>query len=391
MKISRVDAWWVRFPLGPGEGLVSDFGHVQTFDSMIIRIETDDGLVGYGEGKNSAGSAGTYAALVQMIKSEFGPAILGRDPRDLSPIWDSLYNGVRADHATKRGHVFPELGRRGLSVAAISAIDLALWDLFGKALDEPIWRLLGGAKSMRLPVYGSGGWAGEEEIGDELNGYVKRWGVSAVKMRIGAMDHAVPVSAARIHAARRGIGPDVELMCDAHGTFTTAEAKRLCHLVEDCDLTWLEEPVTADDKVGMAEVRRSTSIPIAAGESEYTRFDLGELVERRAVDVLQPDPAVCGGITECRRVDALAATHNLEFAPHLWLGAPGYAAGLHLAAASSSSRIVEYPLGTNPMLHNLVEEDFSIVDGTVAVPEGPGLGITVREDVVREFAVEVRS
>jgi L-alanine-DL-glutamate epimerase-like enolase superfamily enzyme len=360
---------------------------VTSFDALIVRIETACGLIGYGEAQNSAGSAGTYAALAALVNDEIGPELRKRDPRDITAIHAYLYNGVRTDLATARGHVFPSLARRGLTVSAISAIDIALWDILGKSLETPVWRLLGGTKAAQLPAYGSGGWAPADRIGDQLADYVSKWGVRAVKMRVGAMDGSVRRSADRVIAAREGLGPEIELMCDAHGTLTPAEAKRFCYLIRDCDVTWFEEPVAADDKVGMAEVRRSTHVPIAAGESEYTRFDFRDLIELRAVDVLQPDLAVCGGITEGRRIDALAAAYNLELAPHMWAGAPAFAAGLHLAAASTVSRLVEYPMGANPMLHELIEERFPIIHGMVEIPERPGLGITVREDVVREHAV----
>jgi L-alanine-DL-glutamate epimerase-like enolase superfamily enzyme len=193
-----------------------------------------------------------------------------------------------------------------------------------------------------------------------------------------------------VQAARAALGPDVALMCDAHGTYTVAEAKRFCHMVRDCDLTWFEEPVTGDDKAGMAEVRRFSHVPIAAGESEYTRFDFRDLIAAGAVDVLQPDLAICGGISETMRIGALASAHNLLFAPHLWAGAPAFAAGLHVCAASPASFILEYSLGANPMLHDLIEESFAPEDGAIAIPDRPGLGITIREDVFRAHAVPVR-
>lgn len=385
MKITSVCAAWLQFPLGEGFGLRSDFGHVKTFDGLLVRIETDTGLVGYGEGKNAAGSAGTYDALQHLVNHEVAPRLIGRDPGQITPIWDLLYNGVRADLATTRGHVLPELARRGLSIAAISAIDLALWDILGREVSLPVHRLLGGAKADRLPAYGSGGWAPADQIGEELVGYVREHDFRAVKMRVGAMDGHVRRSAERVRAARDALGWEVDLMIDAHGSLTRAEARRLCRLVEDCDLRWFEEPVTADDRQGMAVVRRESTVPIAAGESEYTRFDFRALVDADAVDVVQPDLAICGGLTEGRRVDALAATYHLELAPHMWAGALAVAAGLHLAAASSNSRIVEFPLGTDPMLHSLVREDLSPVDGHLLIPTGPGLGVTVDEDVAREF------
>jgi L-alanine-DL-glutamate epimerase-like enolase superfamily enzyme len=208
-------------------------------------------------------------------------------------------------------------------------------------------------------------------------------------MRVGAMDGAVHVSAARVAAARAHLGPDIAIMCDAHGTYTVSEAKRFCHMVRDCDVGWFEEPVCGDDKVGMAEVRRATHIPIAAGESEFTRFDFRDLIDLRAVDILQPDLAVCGGITEAQRIAALAATHNLYFVPHLWAGAPAFAAGLHVCAANTASWMLEYSLGANPMLHDLIEEPFAVEDGAIRISDRPGLGIAVREDVMRAHTVEV--
>jgi L-alanine-DL-glutamate epimerase-like enolase superfamily enzyme len=176
-------------------------------------------------------------------------------------------------------------------------------------------------------------------------------------------------------------------MCDAHGTLSVAEAKRFCRLVEECNLTWFEEPVTADDKRGQAEVRAMTDIPIASGESEFTRHDFRDLAMLGAVDIMQPDLAICGGITEAMRISALASAHNLKLAPHLWAGAPAFAAGLHVAAASPAGFIVEYSLGANPLLHDLVEESFPVEGGMIEVPDRPGLGITVREDFLAKHAV----
>jgi len=202
------------------------------------------------------------------------------------------------------------------------------------------------------------------------------------------MDGTVSRSVERVKAARRGIGPGIGLMCDAHGTYSVSEARQFCRMVEDCDLAWFEEPVTADDKQGCAQVRASTFIPIAAGESEFNRFDFKELAELRAVDVFQPDLAICGGITEAMRIAAIASAYNLRLAPHLWTGAPAFAAGMHVAAASPAGFILEYSLGANPLLHDLVEETFPVENGFVAIPDRPGLGITVNDDFVKRYTVE---
>jgi len=211
-------------------------------------------------------------------------------------------------------------------------------------------------------------------------------GFSAVKMRVGVMDGEPHRSAARVRAARAALGPDVKLMADAHGTWTVSEAKAFCRMVEDCDLYWLEEPVTADDKTGLAEVRRASSVPISTGESEFTRHDFREIAELRAADVLQPDLAIAGGITEGARIGAIASAYNLRLAPHLWSGAPAFAAGIALAASQSAGFLLEYSLGANPLLHDLVHETFAVVDGELEIPDRPGLGITVDEEFVRRHA-----
>jgi L-alanine-DL-glutamate epimerase-like enolase superfamily enzyme len=385
MKITRVHATWVHVPVPADQRHKSDFGEASAFDSAIVRIDTDAGIAGYGEAKVAAGSFGNYQGAVAVINEELAPLLVGADPRQIVRIWDVLYNGTRAHYALARGHVFPALGRRGLSISALSGIDIALWDILGKSLDAPVWQLLGGKRVDRMPAYASGGWAPAQSIGAQLQQYIARANFRAVKMRVGVMDGTPYRSAERVIAARSALGPDIDLMCDAHGTFTVSEAKQFCYLTRDCNIAWLEEPVAADDRKGLAELRRSTSIPIAAGESEFTRFDFRELIDCGAVDIIQPDLAICGGLTEAVRIAALASAANIRLAPHMWAGAPAFAAGLHLAAASSAGFILEYSLGANPMLHELIAESFPVEDGMIEVPDRPGLGITVREDFVEKY------
>ncbi len=383
MKITRVEATWLQVPIPLERQHVSDFGRATTFDTALVRIDTDAGISGVGEAKVSAGSPGDYHGVVAVINHEFGPGLVGQDPRNISRIWESLYSGTRGHYALARGHVFPAMSRRGAAISAISGIDIALWDILGKSLNTPVWQLLGGRKAERMPAYASGGWADAANIGEQLKAYVARGGFKAVKMRIGVFDGSPAASAERVIAARAALGPGIELMADAHGTFTVSEARQFCHLVRDCNLAWFEEPVSADDKRGLAEVRAGTHIPIATGESECTRFDFRDLIELRAADILQPDLAICGGITEAMRICALASAANLRVAPHLWAGAPAFAAGLHVAAASNACHILEYSLGANPMIHELVEERFPVDGGTLMIPDRPGLGITIVDDFVQ--------
>src|SRR5262245_31545901 len=305
MKITDVDATWLHCPIPADRQHVSDFGRLASFDTTLVVVTTEDGQRGYGEAKAAVGSEASCASLVSVIRHELRPLLRGEDASQINRLWGRMYNGSRAGYAERRGRTFPALGRRGLQVAAMSGIDLALWDLLGRSLGASVLDLVGGPCRERMPAYASGGWADVSRIGDQLAGYVKQ-GFRAVKMRVGVMDGTVATSVARVREARRALGPDVDIMADAHGTFSTAEAKAFCAGVADCNLRWLEEPVSPDNRAGAEEVRRVATMPIAAGESEFTCFDFSDLIARRTVDVLQPDLAICGGLSEGLKVGALA-------------------------------------------------------------------------------------
>jgi len=384
MIIRNVDASWLSVPIPSEQQHVSDFGRITSFDMALVRIEVAGGLVGWGESKAAVGSAGTCAALVSCITEELGPQLVGQDARQITRLWEEMYNGTRAHYALSRGRTFPTLGRRGLNIAAMSGVDMALWDLLGKSLGAPVVDLWGGACRADMPLYASGGWADAAGIGAELNGYVAR-GFAAVKMRVGVMDGDVDTSVARVKAARAALGPDVGLMVDAHGTFSASEAKRFAACVEPFGVRWFEEPVSADDRRGAAAVRSATSIAMAAGESEFTRFDFRDLIGIHAVDVLQPDLAICGGPTEARRIAALAEAYQLELAPHCWGSALSFSAGMSLAFASSAATVIEYSLGANPFLHELPDEPIEVAGGRIVAPTRPGLGVTPRHDFIAEY------
>jgi len=386
VKITAVRAAWLRAMIPAERAHRSDFGLNDSFNTCLVEIDTDAGLTGLGEAKVGVGNLGHYAALVTLIETELAPLLVGRDARDVSALWEMLYNGTRAHYVAREGRTFPIVGRRGITLSAISGIDLALWDLLGKSLGQPVWRLLGGRVRDRIPAYASGGWAPVGGVGKQLTQYVER-GHRAVKMRVGLQDKSVDDSAARVREARQALGPDVGLMVDAHGTWSVRDAQRFARKVADCDLAWLEEPVSPDNVAGQAEVRAATDIPIAAGESEQTRFAFRDLLDARAVDVLQPDPAIAGGLTETLRICALAASHGLTVAPHLWGGAVLFASGLQLATAVPCVTTLEFSRGENPLLHDLLEEPFELRDGHVMASDRPGLGITLRREFVRSITV----
>ncbi|MBU6169292.1 MAG: mandelate racemase/muconate lactonizing enzyme family protein [Bacteroidetes bacterium] len=388
MIITNVEAFWLRCPIPKEKQHFSDYGLLTDFDMTLVVVTTDTGLQGFGEAKAAVGSSGVCASIVTCVENEIKPLLVGKDARQIAKIWEHIYNGTRDHYSLSRGRKFPILGRRGLTISAMSGVDTALWDLKGKALGVPVVDLLGGACRDKMEAYASGGWAGAANIGDQLNGYIEK-GFSGVKMRVGIMDQTVSESVKRVKAAREAIGPDIKLMTDAHGTFSVPEAKQFCRGVEDCNLYWFEEPVSPDNRHGTAEVRQSTSIPIALGESEFTAFDIRDLIEVRAMDVVQPDSAIIGGITESMRVAHLAHTFQLELAPHCWGSAFSFMAGVNVAFAAPAAVVIEFSLGGNPMMYDLVNEKITVENGMIAAPTAPGLGLSPNWDFVHEFKQKI--
>jgi L-alanine-DL-glutamate epimerase-like enolase superfamily enzyme len=273
----------------------------------------------------------------------------------------------------------------------MSGIDMALWDIFAQSLGVPIYKLLGGGYRTRIPAYASGGHAPAEHAAEEALGYLEK-GFKAVKMRVGGMDapHQVSGSIARIRAVREAIGPDVDLMIDAHGSLNETTAVRLAREAEPYDIAWFEEPTASDNWDGMARVRDATTIPVATGENEFTHFDFRDLIARQAADILQPDLAVVGGFTAARRVGVLAQAANLQCIPHVWGSAILFAASLHLAAALPNCPIFEFRQVSCGLFADLIEGSPEIDDeGCVVVPDRPGLGITLDlEEAKRKFKFE---
>jgi D-galactarolactone cycloisomerase len=385
VKIRSVDAVWLHVPLDSQQQHSSDFGRITAFDAVLVTVATDDGLTGYGESKPAVGSAGDGAALVAIVQKELRPLLLGQDAGDIGRLWGRMYNGSRAPLAARAGRAMPVLGRRGAHSAAMAGVDLALWDLAGKRRGCRVLALLGGACRESVPAYASGGWGGVDVIGRELGRYAEQ-GFRAAKMRIGAMDGGVETSLQRVRAARQALGPGVALMVDAHGTMNVAEARRFCAGAADCALRFVEEPVQSDDRSGLAEVRAGSAVAIAAGESEASCFDFAELIERRAVDVLQPDLAIAGGLSEGLRIAALAFAHRLELAPHCWGSAISFQAARTLAFASPAGVLVEVPMGGAPLLREMADVDLSLHDGALLPPTRAGFGVEPDPAFVRRHA-----
>jgi L-alanine-DL-glutamate epimerase-like enolase superfamily enzyme len=380
MQITRVRAIPMSDPVPLARQHRTDLGTKVKSDATLIQVETDAGLIGIGA------ALGTPPVVVAIVEHELGPELVGEDPLFSERIYEKMYNGSRAKPALERGVAQPEVSRRrGVIMEAIAGIDIAVWDVKAQALGIPIYQALGAVRQS-VRGYASGGWAPGDEAETELGGYASK-GFSAVKMRVVGRDgFSIEKCVRRVQAARRGIGPQVELMVDAHGSLEVANAIKLARELEPYNIAWFEEPVSPDDHQGQAEVRRATTIPIASGEREFTRFDFQDLLERQALDIAQPDVARAGGLTEIRRIAALTSTHGVRLAPHAWGSGVLFAASIHTAMAAANCHILEVSQGYMPMMWDLFNEPFDIrPDGSVHAPDRPGLGFTLRPDALERF------
>ena len=379
-----------RYPERPP---MSGGGVNATRNALLVFLDTDAGLTGIGE----AGVAGRPAISTRtIVEQELAPLVVGQDPFLVEHLWRLM--AVRT-----RQH-----GRRGLLMHAIAGIDMALWDLIGKSVGQPLYRLLGGFRE-RVPAYASGGFFHEgksiADLAEECRAY-REQGFKAVKIKVGRNRGGNPFSPMeltagndlctttpaedleRVRAVREAIGPNMALMVDVNCAWSAETAIRMARLMEPFDVFWLEEPVTTDDVDGSAAVAAATSIPIAGYETESGMAGFRQLIDRRAVDVVQVDLSWSGGITEARRIAAYAYAHHLPFAPHVFTSAVNLAASLHLAAAVPNGTYFELDRNTNRLRDDLIEQPFAIdADGYLTPPGAPGLGITLNEDALQELAL----
>jgi galactonate dehydratase len=334
---------------------------------LCLKIETDQGLIGWGE-PTLEGRAQTVETAVQEMMRE----LVGQDPRRIEHHWQTLHRG-----GFYRGG--PVL------TSALSGIEQALWDILGQHLRVPVHQLLGGRVRDRIRMYG---WSGGEPTGDYIENVKK-----SIAAREFTAYKLVPVPAMQaiespavvdrvvelVAGVRAQIGRDIDLALDFHGRVSPAMARQLARRLEPYQPIFLEEPVLPGDTAALLEVAQGTTIPIAAGERLFTRWQFQELIERRAVAVVQPDLSHCGGIWEARKIAAMAESRNIAIAPHCPLGPIALAACFQLAACTPNFLIQEHlTLG-----EDLLVEPFQVVDGHVAVPEKPGLGIEIDEAALR--------
>jgi L-lyxonate dehydratase len=341
---------------------------------LVVEIFTDDGLVGIGN------AALAPQVTKPVIDLHLKPLLIGKDPWDIEFLWQHMYRKTMA------------FGRRGIGMVAISAVDIALWDILGKSAKQPVYRLLGGRTKPRIPVYASRLYSVElSEVADEAKRY-KAEGYKAMKLRFGwgPTDGAAGMhrNLNLVRTVRETVGDGIDVMADAYMGWTLDYAKRMLPLLEPFDLRWLEEPVIPDDVHGYAELKSYGRIPIAGGEHEFTAYGFRDLLEARALDYIQFDTNRVGGLTQARKIAAMAEAYSVPVIPHA-----GQMHNYHVVMASLNSPMAEYfpvvdvEVG-NELFWYIFNGEPKAKDGLIDLDENvPGLGLTINEAAVENFEV----
>ena len=354
--------------------------YYKTKGALVVEIRTDTGLIGWGD------CYGPAAVNRSIIDNVFKAVLIGRDPFDVEVLWEELYNKIK------------DYGLSGFSISSISGIDIALWDIIGKAVNQPIHKLIGGAFRTQLQAYATGLYFKDmnrlnEEAVEEAKGYVAQ-GFKAIKMKIGLGSITKDID--RVAAVRDAIGPDVQLMVDANHCFNVPQAIAIGRELQKLDIFWFEEPISPEDLDGYVEVTAKLDMAIAGGENEFTKFGFRRILERRAMDIVQPDVCAAGGITECKKIAALAQASSIQCVPHAWGTAIGLSATMHYLASLPFTPpclvpvppMLEYEQTFNPFRDELSSADLTHKGGFVTVPNCPGLGIEINREVLERYKVK---
>ncbi|CAA9268495.1 MAG: Gluconate dehydratase [uncultured Chloroflexi bacterium] len=352
--------------------------HWPRFPMVFVEIETDAGLVGLGESLLYK-STGVIESLHQLR-----PRLVGQDPFRIEQLWELL-------------------NRQGVNAAALSGIEMALWDIVGQACGQPIYNLLGGMCRESVRVYVDGFFRGAQYIQGE---YAQKaieaveLGYTALKMDV---DEPIPMAnrfnrqvrasdlrhmAEMVSSVRDAVGADVDLAIDAHGAFDVASAVRLGAALEPYRLMWIEDPIPMTNMAALAKVAEETTTPICTGELLATRFQFRELFERQAADIIMPDLACCGGILEMKKIAALADTYFVPIAPHNMVGPVATIASAHVCLSTPNFMILEYQLGDVEWIDELISSPVPIRDGQLWLNGAPGLGVTLNHAAVEKYRAE---
>ncbi|MHB1007461.1 MAG: mandelate racemase/muconate lactonizing enzyme family protein [Chloroflexota bacterium] len=383
MRIERVETFLLRAPLNARYGFAQRMRSHRS--AVMVKITSDDGVVGWGQC-----GAPSQDVVRNVLDQEIAPLLIGQDPFLIEEIWQRVIGS------------FSPYGVQGMTFMALSGVDVALWDLKARALELPLWRLLGAKFRDKVLAYASGPYYfADEVIPDQAAAEALKYceqGFRAMKIKIGGLDPRDDIR--RVEGVRKAVGDEVTLMVDANQAYNAHTAIRVGRELEQLNVLWFEEPVPCTDIEGYIRVRQALRIAIAGGEVEWSRFGFRDLICRGALDIVQPDLGDSGGFTECKRIAALADAWGVHYMPHVVSSTPiGLPAALHMIATLrnfpntrtptpfNQAPALEFHRQPNPLRDELVKTPIEAVDGYVTIPDGPGLGIEIDEEAVRRFAV----
>lgn len=380
----------LRVPLGE-KRFYSSQSKFPDRNSLLVQIETDNGIVGWGE----SGQYGPGEPVASFINVVLKPLLIGKNPLDTKVLWELMFTTIR------------DFGRKTTGVEAISGIDIALWDIAGKFYKKPIYELLGGAFRNKIRGYATGCYYRGEDvldykkslqaIKDEASSYIDA-GFTAVKGKIGLLH--VEEDAERVAAMREAIGNKSLLMIDANHAYNYHTAKKIGKYLEEQKVHFFEEPVLPEDFYGYKALREALNMAIAAGENEFTRYGYLELFKNDCLDIIQPNIGCAGGFTEVQRIEAISSAYHVQLIPHCWGSGIALAAALQFSAtlaptphtafenSPENSPMIEYDQNFNPLRDELLTERFNVEDGYVYVPSGNGLGIEINRQVLEKYLVK---
>lgn len=377
MQIRTVEAIPVSHELEEGRGYGSSRGTASERSVALVRLTTDDGIVGWGE------AFAPPKTVATLIEEQLADDIVGIDPYEVESLCERAYTG----NYHFSNHAYFQ--------SALSGVDLALWDIIGKSVDRPIHKLLGGKNRTELTPYASTMYVTEwgQDPAEPIEEAAAE-GFTAAKIKIG---RGIEDDVERVRTAREILGEDAHLMVDFNGNYRADQAIRSAKELSEFNLTWIEEPVPPESASAYRKVTESIDVPVAAGEAHYGRFEFKRLAEEYGVTVLQPNIGRCGGFSEARAIYKQATAENAIVRPHVWNSGVGLAAAIQLAAAVPDYPhsenvpepiLLEFDRSKNPLRHELLETPFDPTGGSLAVPQEPGLGVTVDEAAVETYRID---
>ena len=364
LRIQDIRAYPISFPIAPENSVQLGMGRAVKKDAVVVKVTTEGGLVGWGEAHHGK----AHTAVAQLINTTLRQLAVGMDASDVVGVWDRIYWKQLASHGVGAG-----------CAMAMSGIDMALWDIRGKATGWPLYKLLGGS-ARPVPAYAGGvslGFQDPSALIDEAQPLVEA-GYGAVKLRVGDTPAR---DLARVAAVRRAFGDELVILVDANTGYDLADARRAMPGFDELGVGWLEEPFAPHDHASYALARGFGRVPLAAGENHVTRYEFNRVIEDRSITILQPDLSKAGGVTEVLRIAALASAWKLPINPHTCMTGINMAASIHLLASIDNGGYFEGDVSKNNLYRDrMVDTPYRVdADGNVRPLERPGIGVEVDE------------